>query len=107
MVAAVAANIIWKRKKTYPGMVRPPHTSAPTPRMNMLSRLPTSAPDPENANVNPMTQNTKLPINTVLRFFMRMLTVFFDLVNPASMDAKPKCIMKTMLLAISTHRVSR
>ena len=43
--------------------------------------------------------------NTI-KFFDRILTVFFDLANPASTLAKPRFIKKTRIAARKTHRVS-
>lgn len=39
--------------------------------------------------------NTTVPIQKSMRFFIRMLPVFFALVKPASTIAKPACIQKT------------
>jgi hypothetical protein len=58
-------------------------------RMATRSSVPTKAPSPEKARENPMMKNMRLPTKTVLRFFMIMLTVFFERVNPASIEANP------------------
>ena len=40
------------------------------------------------------------------KFFIRMLAVFFERVNPASHNANPGCIQKTNMAANSIHTVS-
>ena len=42
-----------------------------------------------------------------IRFFIKMLTAFFDLVKPASKRAKPACMNITSIAAIRTQTVSR
>src|SRR5574344_275048 len=56
---------------------------------------------------NPTNQKKKEPTIKSTKFFIRMLAVFLDLVNPASTRANPGCIKKTNIDAISTHTVSR
>ena len=60
-----------------PGLPMKPRTSSP------------------NKSEKPISMNTTVPIQKSMRFFIRMLPVFFALVKPASTIAKPACIQNT------------
>ena len=101
MVAVVAQNMVWKIRNAVCGML----SGMEAPGANGLASSPANASAP-NISRKPRSQNSKAPKQKSSRFFIRMLAVFFDRVNPASTDAKPICIMKIRIAASSTQMVS-
>ena len=100
MVAAVAQKTVWK--------IRNPSTGSPSSDFQK-SRLPkfgipTKSPLP-CINPKPTNQKTIVPIIKSQKFFIRMLAVFFERVNPASHKAKPGCMKNTSIAATSIHTV--
>ena len=70
------------------------------------SSVPKSAVPLPNITPKPTSQNAGVPIQKSIRFFIRMLPVFFALVKPASQSEKPACIKNTRAVPISTQIVS-
>ena len=56
------------------------------------SNPPMKAPVPPNMMPKPKIQNTGVPMQKSMRFFIKMLPVFFARVRPASHNAKPACM---------------
>ena len=53
----------------------------------------------------PTSQKAGVPMQKSMRFFMRMLPVFFARVKPASHMEKPACMKKTSAAPNSTQMV--
>ena len=53
----------------------------------------------------PISQNTGVPMQKSIRFFISMLPVFFARVKPASHMEKPACMKKTIAAPSSTQMV--
>ena len=58
-----------------------------------------------NIKPKPKSQNSGVPIQKSIRFFMIMLPAFFARVKPVSTIAKPACIKNTSAAPNSTHIV--
>ena len=54
----------------------------------------------------PKIQYRTEPAEKSMKFFIKMLAVFFVLVKPASTKAKPGCMKNTSMAAIKTQTVS-
>ena len=63
------------------------------------------SPSPQ-VRPKPMAQYTMAPRQVSSQFLMRMLTVFFDLTAPASKNAKPHCMKKTIIPRIARKKWS-
>ena len=101
IVAVVAQNMVWKMRNAVCGMFE--GTAEPSAKGSAMSPAKGSAP---NIMRKPKSQKSSEPKQKSSRFFMRMLAVFFERVNPASTDANPICIMNIRIAASSTHTVS-
>jgi len=60
---------------------------------------------PGYIRLNPHIAYVIIPIAIIVTFLNRTLTVFFDLVNPDSRVANPKCIINTRSVDIKIHRL--
>ena len=69
------ANIIWNTMNS----MKSPSTPLSPMKSNPPSMLPTSVP---KAIVNPTTDHTTLTMPMVMKFFMSMLSTFFDRTMP-------------------------
>ena len=58
-----------------------------------------------NIKPKPKSQNSGVPIQKSIMFFMIMLPAFFARVKPVSTIAKPACIKNTSAAPNSTHIV--
>ena len=58
-----------------------------------------------NMMPKPTSQNSGVPIQKSIRFFIIMLPEFLALVNPASTIANPACMKNTSAAAMSTQVV--
>ncbi len=102
MVAAVAANTVWKIKKVK--FQPPPVQSLPSPAKPLVPKKPLVTP---NIRPKPTSQKTRLPTEKSIRFFMSMLTAFLALVKPVSTMAKPACMKNTKKAATHVQTMSK
>ena len=58
-----------------------------------------------NIRPKPTSQNTGVPMEKSIRFFIRMLPEFFARVNPVSHMAKPACMKNTRAAPSRTQMV--
>ena len=80
----------------------PPQGNMPA---NLKKPVAPSSPKSGYIRLNPHTAYISTPINTIIVFFVRMLTVFLARVRPASRQPKPRCIEKTSTAAIRIQRL--
>ena len=66
---------------------------------------PKSAVPVPNITPKPTSQKQGVPMQKSIRFFIRMLPVFFARVKPASHMEKPACMKNTSAVPSSTHMV--
>ena len=64
-----------------------------------------SAPPAPNMMPNPISQKQGVPMQKSMRFFIKMLPVFFAQVKPASHIEKPACMKNTSAEPTRTHIV--
>ena len=105
MVAAVAANTVWKIKNAKSNIPSSVDGSISDRKKLFVPIQPLLfAP---NINPKPTIQKTSDPMEMSITFFMMMFAAFLALVAPASSMAKPACMRKTSAVANSTHTMSR
>jgi hypothetical protein len=106
IVTAVAANTAWK--KNVVATLSPPSAgivrSAPD-RKNMSLPMKSPPPGPK-AKAKPTAKKAMMPMSASERFLAKMLTTFFERVNPASTSANPACMKNTRQPAMNTHMLS-
>lgn len=73
--------------------------------MNRFS-VPMKGLSPPNMSPQPRSRKPREETAKTMKFFDRMLTVFFDRAKPASTLANPRFIKNTRIAARNTHRVS-
>ena len=54
----------------------------------------------------PIAANTRMPMDTSIRFFIMMLAAFLARVSPASTSAKPGCMRNTSTAATKMKMLS-
>ena len=94
----VAANITWKKKRTFSSV-----SEASMRNWSLPISPPTSLP---NMTPKPIIQKMIMPKIVSIRFFIATLMVFFGRTVPASIIAKPSCIIKTRKALKTIHSMS-
>lgn len=102
IVAEVAQNTVWKMRN--PSIGSPLSMIFAIASISKKCGAPTNPPVP-NIKPNPIIQNNNEPKMKSTKFFIRILAVFFERVNPASTRAKPGCMKNTSIAANNIHTV--
>ena len=109
IVAAVAANMPWKRKSVhhvYPpsayAAVMPP-SGAAIPNPANLKKPVAPSSNPGYIKLKPPIAYSNRPAVITKKFLNKIFIVFFWRVNPISRNEKPRCIKKTSAVQIIIH----
>lgn len=102
IVAAVAANTVWKIRNV---QFQSPLPGSTPLRPNIVVPIqPLLCP---NIRPKPTKKKASMPIEKSNRFFIRMLTEFLARVNPVSTMANPACMKNTRNAATSVQTMLR